>query len=112
MTRFFLGLATLLFVGVAIADSYVRPHVRSDGTYVQGHMRSSPNQYRHDNYSGRGNTNPYTGQRGSQRHEFTNPPAFNTGRSPSANPYQTPNLGNPYGNTNRNPYRNPYLSND
>jgi hypothetical protein len=26
----------------AIADTYVNPYTRSDGTYVQGHMRSDP----------------------------------------------------------------------
>jgi hypothetical protein len=50
----------------AVAQTYVRPHVRSDGTYVEGHMRSSPNNTRIDNYSTQGNTNPFTGQAGSQ----------------------------------------------
>ena len=62
---------------VAFADNYVEGYYRSDGTYVAPHYRSSPNQYRYDNYSARGNTNPYTGERGTQRHEFTNPPAYN-----------------------------------
>lgn len=49
----------------ALGADYVRGHVRKDGTYVQPHFRSSPNDSRHDNYSTRGNTNPYTGERGS-----------------------------------------------
>ena len=61
----------------AFAQTYVRPHVRSDGTYVQGHVRSAPNDTRIDNYSTRGNTNPYTGTAGTQ--------------SPYGSPY------NPYG---------------
>ena len=48
------------------SDQYVSPYVRSDGTYVEGHMRSSPNNSTFDNYSSRGNTNPYTGERGSR----------------------------------------------
>lgn len=48
----------------AVAQTYVRPHVRSDGTYVEGHMRSSPNNTRIDNWSTQGNTNPYTGSTG------------------------------------------------
>lgn len=75
-----LALLSLLFVDFAFADNYVRPHVRRDGTYVEGHMRSSPNSNRFDNYSSQGNVNPYTGQRGSDRNEFSNPPEYNTGR--------------------------------
>jgi hypothetical protein len=82
---------TLLSSQFAFADNYTRPHVRKDGTYVPGHYSTEPNQHRYDNYSGRGNTNPYTGERGSQRHEFTNPPAYNTGRQPRQdNPYSNP----------------------
>lgn len=61
----------------AFADEYVNGYTRSDGTYVEPHYRSSPNQYRNDNYSSQGNTNPYTGERGSQRNEYSNPPAYN-----------------------------------
>lgn len=51
----------------ALADQYVNPYYRQDGTLVQGHMRSSPNSSAYDNYSTQGNTNPYTGQRGSSQ---------------------------------------------
>lgn len=51
----------------ALADQYVKGHTRSDGTYVAPHHRSSPNSVQYDNYSTKGNTNPYTGERGSQR---------------------------------------------
>lgn len=57
-------LLALLIPSIAAADQYVSPHVRSDGTYVQGYMRSSPNSTTFDNFSHSGNTNPYTGQRG------------------------------------------------
>lgn len=33
------------------ADTYVRGHVRSDGTYVAPHYRTDANSYRYDNYS-------------------------------------------------------------
>jgi hypothetical protein len=52
------------FAAQAMAQTYVSPYVRSDGTYVQGHVRSSPNGTTSDNYSTKGNTNPYTGQAG------------------------------------------------
>ena len=62
-----LVIALALLTTSAQADTYVQGHTRSDGTYVQGHMRSSPNGYQNDNYSTRGNTNPYTGQQGTRR---------------------------------------------
>lgn len=108
MKRLLIALTALVFVDAALADNYVRPYVRRDGTVVQGHMRSSPNEYRFDNYSGRGNTNPYTGERGSQPHEFTDPPAFNRGHRRSPSTYETPRLGDPYGSPYSNPYRSPY----
>lgn len=53
-----------LFAMSAWAQSYVRPHVNKDGTYVEGHMRSAPNNTNTDNYGTKGNTNPFTGQAG------------------------------------------------
>lgn len=63
MKKTILSLA-LLAAGAASAQTYVAPHVRSDGTFVQGHVRSTPNGTRSDNYGTRGNVNPYTGQSG------------------------------------------------
>jgi hypothetical protein len=45
-----------------LADEYVHGYTRSDGTYVQGYMRSSPDGNPYNNYSFPGNTNPYTGK--------------------------------------------------
>ncbi len=54
-----------LFVQVAHAkDVFVQGHVRSDGTYVQPHYRSAPDQSQYNNYGSQGNYNPYTGQQG------------------------------------------------
>ena len=56
-------------VGIILSQSVVA-HVsvsgynRADGTYVQPHHRSSPNSTTSDNWSHRGNTNPYTLKRG------------------------------------------------
>lgn len=52
------------FAAQAMAQTTVRPHIRSDGTYVQGHVRTNPNSTLSDNYSTEGNTNPRTGQPG------------------------------------------------
>ena len=46
------------------ASVYVNGYTRNDGTYVQGHYRSFPNHTRMDNYSTKGNYNPYTGKAG------------------------------------------------
>lgn len=69
--------ALLLAAGSVHADQWVNGYLKSDGTYVQGHYKSSPNQYRYDNYSSQNNTNPYTGQSGSQRNEYSSPSEYN-----------------------------------
>lgn len=56
-----------VFISSAFAQVYVQPHQRSDGTHVEGHYRSSPNHTDRDNYSTRGNINPYTGKEGTRR---------------------------------------------
>lgn len=64
---------------------------RRDGTYVAPHYQTSPNQNRYDNYSSQGNVNPHTGQRGYERNEYSNPPAYNaTNPLYAPNPYRPP----------------------
>lgn len=60
----------------ATAQTYVKPHVRKDGTYVEGHVRSAPNNTNLDNYGTKGNTNPYTGQQGTQQPNYFPQPAY------------------------------------
>lgn len=67
MKKLIAAFGVILIATTAHAGQYVNGYTRSDGTYVQGHFRSSPNSYRYDNYSTRGNTNPYTGERGTRR---------------------------------------------
>jgi hypothetical protein len=45
-------------------QTLVRGYTKKDGTYVAPHYRSAPNSSRLDNYSTRGNYNPYTGKKG------------------------------------------------
>lgn len=88
-------LIILLFASsAAFADTYVQGYTKSNGTYVEGHYRSSPDQYRSNNYSSEGNHNPYTGQRGTQRNESSNPPQYND----SYNNGQGKQLNQLYGN--------------
>lgn len=44
----------------------VKPYVRKNGTYVAPHRTTNPNKNKLDNYSTRGNFNPYTGKEGTQ----------------------------------------------
>jgi hypothetical protein len=62
MKKYMLILAVLS--NAAIADTYVNPYFRNDGTYVQGHVRSDADSSTYNNYSSQGNANPYTGNRG------------------------------------------------
>lgn len=58
-------LITVLFLaGTAFAQVDVNGYYRSDGTYVAPYHRTAPNNTISDNYSTKGNINPYTGQPG------------------------------------------------
>lgn len=59
-------LLTVLFSVGLYADTWVNGHMRSDGTYVQGHYRSSPDNTVNNNWSTRDNVNPYTGAIGTR----------------------------------------------
>lgn len=52
------------FTASSFADVWVNGYYRSSGTYVQPHYRSSPDSSTHNNWSSRGNYNPYTGKKG------------------------------------------------
>lgn len=57
----------MLFLGIGYAyarDVRVGGYIRKNGTYVQPHIRTTPNSSYFDNYSTKGNVNPYTGQTG------------------------------------------------
>lgn len=57
--------------GVNNNSTYVNGYTKSNGTYVQGHYRSSQNSTNHDNYSTSGNYNPYTGSSGSRAKDYS-----------------------------------------
>jgi hypothetical protein len=86
-----IALALLIASAPAMAQTMVDGYVRKDGTYVAPHIRSEPNQQRFDNYNAQGNVNPYSGQRGHQPHEFSNPPVRQAPVYP--NPYQQQRRG-------------------
>lgn len=47
----------------------VKGHVKKDGTYVQPHRATNPNQTQRDNWSSKPNVNPYTGKPGTKEAE-------------------------------------------
>lgn len=71
MKSFTISVITLIIISFfflinaqAAEAARVRGYSNRNGTYVQPHYRSNPNSYKWDNYSSRGNMNPYTGKRG------------------------------------------------
>ncbi len=61
-----IAFAILLSAWTAHADEYVHGYTRSNGTYVEPYYKTSPNSSTFDNYSTKGNVNPYTGQEGTK----------------------------------------------
>lgn len=46
----------------------VRSHTTKRGTYVSSHRRTNGNHTKADNWSTKGNVNPYTGKAGTKNH--------------------------------------------
>jgi hypothetical protein len=87
--RYVLMFILVSLASTALADEYVSGYYRNNGTYVEPHYRSSSNNTTLDNYSTRGNTNPYTGEKG-----YRDPyPTYNSNQG---------NQQNSYGNLRRN----------
>jgi len=61
-----LGFSQALAQEKSPSDVYVQGYYKKDGTYVKPHWRSAPNSTRADNFSTRGNVNPYTGEPGTK----------------------------------------------
>jgi hypothetical protein len=80
------------FADQSNAQQAVSGYTRNNGTVVQPYYRSTPNNTTLDNYSTRGNTNPYTGAAGTR------------------DPYPTPSYTRPtyqQPTTNQYGFRNP-----
>ena len=56
----------------------VSGYTRSDGTYVQSHVRTMPNNTNWDNFSTKGNSNPFTGSTGYRARDYSKS-AYNYG---------------------------------
>lgn len=46
------------------AASRVKGYTKKNGTYVAPHYKTPPNKSKFDNFSTKGNINPYTGKKG------------------------------------------------
>ena len=67
--RWLLLLVTLLGITESLeaGQTRVRNSVnRRTGSYTQPHVRTSPNRTKADNWSTKGNVNPYTGKKGTR----------------------------------------------
>jgi hypothetical protein len=61
---------TVTFLTIpAFADRKVRGYTKKDGTVVQPHRRTNTNKTETDNYSTKGNSNPYSGKKGTKTAE-------------------------------------------
>lgn len=66
MKTIIFALAALLFATSADAQQWVNGYTKGNGTYVQGYYRSTPDGNPYNNYSTRGNVNPFTGAVGTR----------------------------------------------
>lgn len=65
-------------VGV-FADKYIKGYTRKDGTYTTGHYKTNSNHTVKDNYSYKGNKNPYTGKTGTDYYKKNKSSDYYTG---------------------------------
>lgn len=71
MKRIYYLLIILLSSYQTYSQVHVKGYYRKNGTYVSPHTRSSPNSSVYDNYSYKGNINPYTGAAGHRTYTST-----------------------------------------
>jgi hypothetical protein len=84
------GALSLTLASPAWADSFVNGYTRRDGTYVTPHHRSSPDGNFRNNWSTRGNVNPYTGQSGTRNSPSQSFPSYRTRSFPSTPSWSSP----------------------
>ena len=110
MKKAFLFIAFLFAAANSFAQTstYVSGYTNSNGTYVQGHYRTTPNTTRNDNYSTVGNVNPYTGSYGTKPASTYTPTSTYSTPTTSYSSYSTtpvytgPRGGTYYINSNGN----------
>ena len=67
--KVFIIVAVLISFSISISEARsvrVKSSVTKAGKYRQSHIRTSPNRIKMDNWSTKGNVNPYTGKEGTK----------------------------------------------
>ncbi len=64
----YLSIALLALTSMTFGAVHVNGYTNNNGTYVAPHYRSDPNGTKCDNWSTKGNVNPYTGKSGTISH--------------------------------------------
>jgi hypothetical protein len=94
-----------LVAQTAFAQVPVQGYYKNNGTYVQPYQRSAPNSTPYDNYSTKGNVNPYTNQPGTitpQTYTAPSPGSYQSGTYNGNTTYTGPRGGTYYINSNGN----------
>jgi hypothetical protein len=94
MKKLFFFIAFLFAAANSFAQTstYVSGYTNSNGTYVQGYYRTTPNITRNDNYSTVENVNPYTGSYGTKAADsyYIAPSNYSSPSNYSTSSYTTP----------------------
>ena len=67
--KFVIITSLTFFSTQAFSQVNVKGYTRKDGSYVQGHQRSAPNKTVKDNYTYKGNRNPHTYKKGTEKYK-------------------------------------------
>lgn len=62
----FIPILLTFLIQTSYAATSVHGYTKKSGTHVQPHTRTSPNHTQRDNWSSKGNVNPYTGKAGTK----------------------------------------------
>jgi len=94
---FFIAFLFVAATSIAQTSTYVSGYTNSNGTYVQGYYRTTPNTTRNDNYSTVGNVNPYTGTYGTKPADnyYVAPSTYSAPTYYSTPTYSTPTYSTP-----------------
>lgn len=75
---------------ISKAATKVGGYYRGSGTYVQSYYKSTPDSTRWNNYSTRGNYNPYTGSKGYTSPYKSYTPSYKSYSTPAYRSYSSP----------------------
>lgn len=66
MALVFIVSIVLAIPAFAVGSHAVHGYTKKNGTYVAPHSQTNPNHTQRDNWSSKGNVNPYTGKAGTR----------------------------------------------